>query len=283
MTDQRLRRPRLWMIVAALALVLPVHGAWAGPAGRWSQGTYIWNSAALLDPLRRDRELQDLREAGMGELLVGLNGAQVRAGAATLRQLEALIARCHARGLRVQLLLGDPAWILPGGRPELLALIARYRGLGFDGLHLDLEVEQLGWPVPAQRLRDWIATLQAAARVSPWPLTISSHPRWFENPDPAVPCVPCAIGSTVKEINLMLYQRNAERTGSRAIGIARRWPALRFRLAQSVEPGLEPGLSWYGSTPGVLQQQMQAWRQRLSPDGISGIDWQDWQSYPRRR
>jgi hypothetical protein len=237
----------------------------------------------LLDPQRRDRELQDLREAGMGELLVGLTGAQVKAGAATVRQLQALIARCHARGVRVQLLLGDPEWILPGGRPDLLALIARYRGLDFDGLHLDLEVEQLGWPVPAQRLRDWIATLQAAARVSPWPLTISSHPRWFENTDPALPCFPCSMGSSVKQINLMIYQRNPDRAASRALRIAGRWPALRFRLAQSVEPGLEPGLSWYGSTPGALQELMQIWRQRLAPDGFSGIDWQDWQSYPRRR
>ena len=34
--------------------------------------------------------------------------------------------------------------------------------LPFAGLHLDLEVEQLGWPVPEARLRDWMDTLTAA-------------------------------------------------------------------------------------------------------------------------
>lgn len=266
----------------ALLLALQVPAGNSAPAVRWSQGTYIWNSTALLDPQRREQELDQLQHAGMQELLVGLSGPQVRAGIATNRQLEALISRAHQRGLRVQLLLGDPQWILPAHRHELLALIQRYRALRFDGLHLDLEVEQLGWPVPPQRLRDWIATLQAAARQSSWPLHLSSHPRWFEQPQPQGPCVPCALAPEL-QVSLMIYQRNPERSGARAVAIARRWPKLRFRLAQSVEAGLEPGLSWHGSSAGQLQSQVQRWRRQLGPDGIGGIDWQDWAAYPRGR
>lgn len=269
--------------MTALAFVFPLHGLGARPAEKWSQGTYIWNSAALLDPMRRDRELQDLRQAGMGELMVGLNGSQVKAGVATVRQLEELIERAHSQGLRVQLLLGDPDWILSSGRSDLLALIDRYRSLRFDGLHLDLEVEQLGWPVPPQRLQDWMATLEMVARRSPWPLFISSHPRWFERSERAIPCIPCRIGSRVKGVSLMIYQRNPERSAARALAISRRWPSLRFRLAQSVEPGLEPGLSWTGAPVGILKVQVQSWRQKLNPEGIGGIDWQDWQSFPKGR
>lgn len=277
------------LVALLLALAgLPAHAAPGFTAAgrtaqaRWSQGTYIWNSTALLDPQRREAELDALQQAGMQELLVGLSGPQVNAGSSTHRQLEELIRRAHRRGLRVELLLGDPQWILPAHRQELLALIQRYRQLGFDGLHLDLEVEQLGWPVPPQRLRDWIATVRAAARQSPWPLRISSHPRWFEQPAPPGPCLPCAL-SPQQQVSLMIYQRNPERAGARAVAIARRWPRLRFRLAQSVEPGLEPGLSWHGSSAGQLQTQVQRWRRELAPDGIGGIDWQDWAAYPRGR
>lgn len=266
--------------VAALALQHSVVAA--EQSGPWSQGTYIWDSTSLLDPQQREGELRDLRRAGMTELMVGLSGPQVKAGAATQRQLKELIDRAHRLGFRVQLLLGDPEWILPSGRPGLLALIRRYKTLPFDGLHLDLEVEQLGWPVPPQRLRDWIATLEAAAKVSPWPVNLSSHPRWFETSDTSNPCVPCAIRPS-QSVSLMIYTRNPQRSAARATAIAKRWPKLRLRLAQSVEAGMEPGLSWHGSTAGALQVQVQRWRQQLGPDGVGGIDWQDWQAFPSKR
>jgi hypothetical protein len=266
--------------VAALALQLPVFAG--GQPGSWSQGTYIWDSKSLLDPQQREGELRDLRRAGMTELLVGLSGPQVKAGAVTQRQLQELIDRAHRLGFKVHLLLGDPEWILPSGRPGLLALIRLYRNLPFDGLHLDLEVEQLGWPVPPKRLRDWIATVQAAAQVSPWPVNLSSHPRWFEPTDSKNPCIPCAI-SPSQRVSLMIYTRNPQRSAARALAIARRWPNLRLRLAQSVEPGLEPGLSWHGSTAGALELQVQRWRQQLGADGLGGIDWQDWQAFPGKR
>ena len=79
----------------------------------------------------------------------------------------------------------------------------------------------------------------------------------------------------------MLYSRNAERVTERTLSIAQRWPELQFRLAQSVEAGMEPGLSWNGSTAGALQIQMKRWRAVLEPNGIKGLDWQDWASYPK--
>lgn len=249
----------------------------------WSQGTYIWDSRALLDPRERPRELERLRHQGMTHLLVGLSAEQVREPASAAA-LTALVRQAKAGGQQVLLLLGDPAWITPGGRPQLLELIRRYSGVELDGLHLDLEVEQLGWPVPAERLQHWLDTLKAARQVSPWPVSISSHPRWFEpgnNPDqPSTPCVPCELEG-LAAVNLMLYSRNTARVNARTQAIARRWPQLHFRLAQSVEASVEPGLSWHGSSAGALALQMQRWREALAPDGIGGIDWQDWANYPK--
>ena len=102
----------------------------------------------------------------MTHLLIGLSATQVRtadSGAA----LSDLIREAHGRGQRVLLLLGDPAWINPADRPKLMALIRRFQNVPFDGLHLDLEVEQLGWPVPAARLQDWLNTLTDAQHRSP--------------------------------------------------------------------------------------------------------------------
>ena len=250
----------------------------------WSQGTYIWDSRALLNSSERPQELDRLRQQGMTHLLVGLSAAQVN-DPDSPAALRALVRQAHARNQKVVLLLGDPAWINPRDRLQLVALIRRFRRMPFDGLHLDLEVEQLGWPVPATRLQHWLDTLRAAAAVSPWPLSISSHPRWFEpaaneSAVPADPCVPCELQG-VSAVNLMLYSRNASRVSERTRAIAQRWPQLHFRLAQSVEAGLEPGLSWAGSSVGTLHSQMQRWRSELAPDGIGGVDWQDWASYPK--
>ena len=66
----------------------------------------------------------------------------------------------------------------------------------------------------------------------------------------------------------------------RAAEIAQRWPALRFRLAQSVEPQLPVEESWAGVPARQLQQQVERWRVRLQPVGVTGIDWQDWTHYP---
>ncbi len=262
-------------------------GVRPGPApapspATWSQGVYIWDSRQLLDHTGLEPELRQLHQQGIDDLLVGLSPAQVEAGAATERALARLLERAHGRGMTVQLLLGDPSWIQPAHRPELLALVARYRPLPFDGLHLDLEVEQLGWPVPDQRLREWVDTLRAVQQASPWPVGMASHPRWFE-PGPAGGdpfCLPCQL-PPLRAISLMIYGPDLARSAARARTIARRWPGRHFRLAQSLEAGLSPRLNWPGTSSGQLQGQVRPWRHVLESAGLGGIDWQDWQSYPK--
>lgn len=250
----------------------------------WRQGVYIWHSQALLDPARRSDELAELHRAGIDELHLGLDAAQVNAGEATHAQLLTLLQAAHTQGLKVNLLLGDPHWIEPAGRGQLLGLIQRFAGLPFDGLHLDLEVEQLGWPVPDQRVQDWLQTLREAKAHSPWPLALSSHPRWFEVTADASPCVPCELQRLgVTNVSLMIYQRQANKSTRRALDIARRWPALHLRLAQSIEADQPDTLSWAGSSPAQLQQLAAGWQRSLQPAGLAGIDWQSWTDYPRSR
>lgn len=257
--------------------------AQAAQAEKWSQASYVWDSEALLDPGQRPAELDALRNAGMDKIYLGLKAAQIKDLGTTRQRLEQLLRDAAGKGVQVSLLLGDPSWIEPPERHQLTDLLAKLKGLAFSSLHLDLEVEQLGMPVPDQRLKDWLETLRVASSVSPWPVEISSHHRWFADPKPGQTCVPCALpGAGVRQVSLMIYTRNPNNSARMAEQIARRWPDLQFRLAQSTEPQLDATETWAGVSTEQLQHQSSAWREQLQPLGIAGIDWQAWRDFPKR-
>lgn len=273
-------------ILPALCLPLLVAlslTAQAAQAEKWSQASYVWDSEALLEPGQRPAELDALRNAGMDKIYLGLKAAQIKDLGTTRHRLEQLLRDAAGKGVQVSLLLGDPSWIEPPERHQLTDLLAKLRGLAFISLHLDLEVEQLGVPVPDQRLKDWLETLRVASSVSPWPVEISSHHRWFADPKPGQTCVPCALPDAgVRQVSLMIYTRNPNNSARMAEQIARRWPDLQFRLAQSTEPQLDATESWAGASTEQLQHQSSAWREQLQPLGIAGIDWQAWRDFPKR-
>ena len=273
-------------ILPALCLPLLVAlslTAQAAQAEKWSQASYVWDSEALLEPGQRPAELDALRNAGMDKIYLGLKAAQIKDLGTTRQRLEQLLRDAAGKGVQVSLLLGDPSWIEPPERHQLTDLLAKLKGLAFSSLHLDLEVEQLGMPVPDQRLKDWLETLRVASSVSPWPVEISSHHRWFADPKPGQTCVPCALpGAGVRQVSLMIYTRNPNNSARMAEQIARRWPDLQFRLAQSTEPQLDATETWAGVSTEQLQHQSSAWREQLQPLGIAGIDWQAWRDFPKR-
>lgn len=250
---------------------------------KWLQATYVWNSEALLDPMHRQAELHALRTAGMQKIYLGLNAVQVTNLSATRQLLEQLLQDAVRSGLQVSLLLGDPSWIQPQHRKQLTDLLGKLNGLPFASLHLDLEVEQLGMPVPDQRLKDWLDTLRAASVASQWPVEISSHHRWFVAAQTGHLCVPCALPAIgVRQVSLMIYTHNPQRSAQLAGEIAQRWPDLQFRLAQSTEPQLPSTESWAGASAEQLQRQVAVWRDQLQPQGLAGIDWQAWRDFPKR-
>ena len=139
-------------------------------------------------------------------------------------------------------------------------------------------------PDPTPMTGAELQTLREAKAQSPWPLALSSHPRWFEVAADAKPCVPCELQRMgISEVSLMIYQRQADKSTRRALDIARRWPALHLRLAQSIEADQPDTLSWAGQSPAQLQQLATGWQRSLQPAGLVGIDWQSWTDYPRSR
>ena len=165
------------------------------------------------------------------------------------------------KGVQVSLLLGDPSWIEPPERHQLTDLLAKLRGLAFISLHLDLEVEQLGVPVPDQRLKDWLETLRVASSVSPWPVEISSHHRWFADPKPGQTCVPCALPDAgVRQVSLMIYTRNpnnsarmAEQSPGAGPTCNFAWHKARSRnwMPRNPGPALRPNSCSTRAAPGV--------------------------------
>ncbi|MHC8367275.1 hypothetical protein ACYZT9_15840 [Pseudomonas sp. ZT5P21] len=272
--------PRLLTLMVVPLLIAPVLEA---QSRDWSQASYVWDSEALLDPEHRASELAALHTAGMNKIYLGLTSAQLKDLGNTRQQLEQLLQAATGAELQVSLLLGDPAWIEPQERHQLIDLLANLKGLPFTSLHLDLELEQLGVPVPDQRLKDLLATLKAASAASPWPVEISSHHRWFADARPGQTCLPCKLPDAgVRQVSLMIYTRNPKNSARMAEQIAKRWPELQFRLAQSTEPQLDATESWAGASTEQLQHQTRVWREQLQPLGIAGIDWQAWRDFPKR-
>lgn len=276
-----------WAVAASAMILVPL--LWwlstsstfhMGNRASWSQATYVWNSQVLLDENLRPATLADLSEAGIDRIYLGLNRRESTAAASGELDIEALIAAAGARGIGVDLLLGEPLWMKPEHRHDLLALITSLAHIPFERLHLDLEVDQLEAPVTDEYLQDWLHTLAAAVAVSPWPVTIDSHHRWFHAEDRS-PCVPCALPDIgIDEVSIMLYVTNAERAAEIMQTIAHKWPRLHFRLAQSVEHDQPANISWHGKSARELQSMARQWRSSLSAEGVRGVDWQDWQAYP---
>jgi hypothetical protein len=247
---------------------------------RWKRGVYIWDSHALLSPATQLYELSRLERAGLKRLYIGLSAEQL-GQPDVVGTLDALAITLRKRGFEPVLLLGDPNWMVPEHRASLVAIISKLKSVPFSALHLDLEVEQRGWPVPALHVREWLDTLKQAAAFSPWPVEISSHYRWFTEEMGGVPCAPCELPSLgVGEVSLMIYTRSAERSAQLTEKIAQRWPAVHFRLAQSVEPQLAPEETWAGASQTLLREQDGRWQARLQPFAVGGTDWQAWEHYP---
>lgn len=249
----------------------------------WKTAVYLWQSAPLLEPETRADTLAQLVDAGFTHIYLGLTAGQIANSGRLTHHMETLAAELRRRQISLDLLLGDPAWISGTHRADLLTLINQLAHLPFRHLHLDLEVEQLGWPVPRARLQDWLDTLESVTRVSPWPVTLVSHHRWFApGQKTADPCVPCRLPELgVNAVTLMLYSTAEASVSGRMAAMIEAWPDLNLTLAQSVERALPAENSWHGSSAEDLAQLGQRLKSTLAPSGLAGVAWQDWADYPK--
>ncbi|WP_169788079.1 TolC family protein [Caldimonas brevitalea] len=221
-------------VLAALSGMAPAQrraAAVAASPGTAPLAWFAWRIAPLLALGGLDRLPPATRR-----LMVSFSGTEIRAlgqpqAAQVLRQFLAL---AHARGLTVELLLGDPTWVRPDARPRLLALITQLRGFEFDGLNLDLERSQL----PAAQQADWsqrvVETIAAVRAVTPLPVALTTHHREFQDRT----LVEQLVAAGLSEAVLMVYVTREQRVVEIARPLLAAHPQLPIAIAQSIEPEL---------------------------------------------
>ena len=232
------------------------------------EGVFLWKSDALYDAQAQKTLLAQAKQSEFARIYWGLNADQVKHPALTEARLGPLIDQLRKQGTESWLLLGEPTWILPENRPDLIRLLKRLESMPFVGVMLDLEVEQLGFPVPQRRLNDWIETLTVSVSATQKPVEITAHWRWFsvaKNPS-----IPGLLGSTgIKGATLMIYSTNIDSV-LRIAENSTLANGMRMRVAQSIEPFLTSTESWAHRT---RIEQQQGWR-RLRQSLHAPIDWQ---------
>ena len=154
---------------------LEVNAAEPEATQAWRRGVYIWDSRALLNPATRTDELSRLDRTGIQRLYIGLSAEQL-AQPEVVRTLDAVAITLRKRGFEPVLLLGDPDWMAPEHRASLIAIIWKLKSVSFSALHLDLEVEQRGWPVPAKHVREWLDTLKGNPPGNQYPSEVEFSP-----------------------------------------------------------------------------------------------------------
>lgn len=227
----------------------------AGPMG-W----YVWQAQALLDDPSRLERLP----AGTGRLLLSFDAAQLDRlthDTSARQRLLDLLARVQARGWRAEWLLGEPTWVLPQHRGELLERLAAWRALPFDAVHLDLERSQL--PPRQQRhwARDLLDTVSAVRRTVDWPVALTTHPRELTE---------ARLGRRLREAGVhevvaMVYVTHPQRALQRARQVLDAAPeGLTVSLAWSIEPTLDAAHSHFHRGRTAALAQWQAWHEALS-------------------
>jgi outer membrane protein TolC len=269
----------------ARLLHLAPNGAWVAAAPKQPGYTvYVWHSAELLERFKQPATLlADLRRLRVERLLLSFSAEQITTLAKPDNRLRwiGFLEYLKKAGLRVELLLGEPLWILQTHRPRLLALIHDLADLPFSGIHLDLEPDQI--PSHAQGEEDLgpqlLETVRAVKAQSALPVGLSVHPRYLDPKRADSGWGPWLAQLGVDEVVLMIYVADPERTAGIASPILEAHPELTFSIAQSLEPALSASESHAGLTCELLRERLDHMRALLPQANLKSVVLQSWKDY----
>lgn len=246
--------------------------------GHPALGWYVWNGPALLQAPSQLKALPP----DTHRVLVSFTNHQLQALAQPPGQqrLTQLIAKAKQRGVRVELLLGEPTWALPEGREQLLNLIKSVHHLPFNALHLDLERSQLPEADQSQWDQGVLDTVRAVRGVAPWPVALTTHYREFESPGFAQRLQEAGAS----EVTAMLYVSNTDRAVDIAQPLLQGPPGLKFSIAQSMERALTAEESHFQLGKAAALQRWHALAKQLSAlPHFSGVIVQSWEEFKEAR
>ena len=242
---------------------------------------YVWNYDDIINQSGFWEKSQSM---GINRLLLSLNEMQIASIASHPAVLDKFLQEAKHQGVKIELLLGDPDWILPKERVRLLEIIKRLKSIRFDGLHLDIEPDQLSGELAGKnKLEEFIETIRQAARISPWPVAISIHPRYLAKETSFDLCIPCQLREYgVKEITVMYYSMNLNSVAMTMKSAMQQYPELMFSLAQSLEPELAVENSYAHKPQAFFRDAMQQLDNHLRNSNFNGLIIQslkDWEKY----
>lgn len=248
-----------------------------------SASVYVWRAEPLLNSLTRGSELDRLIKEGFDRVLLSFNSGEVRAfkkSEGARASLRALLKASDGRGVRMDLLLGDPSWILPEHRVELANLVRFFAPFEFDGLHLDLEPDSI--PGAASRRRELagelIRTLELIDGVTDLPISLSVHPRYLEG-DLRSFFGPELAKLNPEEVAVMLYSTDAELVVRRFGAILRANGDLHISLAQSIEKVLSTKESYGSLGRSAMWSRLSYYDELFDRSNFRGFVVQAWLDY----
>ncbi len=242
---------------------------------------YVWDAAAFLAPETRLSALRELHSRGFDHLLISFTAHQLAnfENYYGRMELEDLLSSAERMGIRADLLLGEPTWLYPEERQDLIKIIKKMKRFKFKGIHLDIEPDSL--PNADSRRKELIScltqTIRDVKKASDLKLSISIHPRYLEG-GPASIEPGESLKLELEYISVMIYTTNADSAARRIKNIMLLYPSLNFKLAQSVERVLPSSESYFTLERKLYRKNMDKITRELSMvRGFSGLIIQAWE------
>lgn len=238
------------------------------------KAVYAWRAAPLLSEATRTESLARLKRDGFDRILLSFSPQEVQGlrNSEGAEGLRALLRHASREGVIVDLLLGDPAWILPEAREGLEGVLRFLAPFPFRSVHLDLEPDMLP---NAERNRDTLSThlldtLRMALIVVGRPIELVVHPRYLEG-ELGEKMAGALVEMGISDLAVMIYSTNMDAVADRFKAICRAHPRLRFALVQSVEKGLSRSESYFEAGRDGFEKRMQRLRESIGTEGLSNF------------
>lgn len=243
-------------------------------------GWYAWVGREWLNDPKRIAQLPK----GTQRLLLSFDEKELLAltqkGQAS-QQLIELARLASQKNISLELLLGEPTWVLPSARAHLYRLISQVQPLPFRMIHLDLERSQLPQNQQGRWEKNIVALLSEVTRKSELPISITTHYREF-----LLPGFVADLGKAgVKEVIPMIYSASPATT----LAIMRKIPQLpqgmQISVAQSIEKELTKDESFFLKGRAEAADEWEKLVNTLSTEipGFKGIVVQSWNEYVEAR
>jgi hypothetical protein len=246
------------------------------------KSVYVWDASSFLAPETRISSLQELKAKGFDHFLISFTAEQISNFDKYYNrmELEDLLSTSKSMGIRADLLLGEPTWLYPEERKDLIRIIERMKKFKFSGIHLDIEPDSLpGAEGKRENLLGLlIETVKEVKSKTDLNLSVSVHPRYLEGNLGAISSKGFA-GLGLEYLAVMIYTTNPDTAIKRIRYIMLMHPSLNFRLAQSIERILPPEESYFSSGIDAYRDSMENISSELSNirkfNGVIIQAWED--------